>query len=95
MQLHVPRQWHALGLRAEVYLKELLGVKRSMPVCRSCNWGGDSCPCGVDSLPNVASVDTAGDFFDQDWGEALGSKVLVHTKEVDLGALNLLSVKNH
>ena len=34
-------------------------------------WGGDDYSGGVDCLPDIGEVDSAGDFFDEDWGEAL------------------------
>ena len=56
---------------------------------------GYSCARRVNSLPNIASIDTSRDFFDEDGGEALGSQVLVHAEEVDLGAHDFASVQLH
>jgi len=34
-------------------------------------WSGDDHSGSVDRLPDIGEIDSAGDFFDQYWGEAL------------------------
>ena len=41
-------------------------------------------PCRVNCLENALNIDTSGDLPDQDWGQTLGSQLLVDTEEVDL-----------
>ena len=73
-------------------INQLLGVETSVPVSGSGKWSWDCDSCGVDSLPDVALINTSCHFFDQDWCETLRSEILVDAKEVDLHKIFLFLV---
>jgi hypothetical protein len=55
-----------------------------MPVSSLGDGFGNDDTSSIDSLPDVVDVHSSGYFFDEDWSKSFGSKVLVHTKEIDL-----------
>jgi hypothetical protein len=38
-----------------------------VPIAGSSNWSWDNNTCGINSLPNVASVNSSSYFFNQNW----------------------------
>ena len=66
-----------------------------MIVSSSSNRGWDDHTSSVDSLPDVASVDSSSHFFDQNWGESLRSKGFMDTEEVDFSHGDFLSIYAH
>lgn len=56
-----------------------------MPVGRLGDRGRNDDAGGVNGLPDIVPIDTAGDFFDEDGREFLGSKGAMDAQEVDLG----------
>ncbi len=69
----------------KAHLIKLLPIQTPMKVPASANgrWQHDA-GC-VERLVDAVEVTAAGDFFDQYWGEALGTQLLVDAEEVNLG----------
>lgn len=63
-----------------------------MVVCGGGYWCGNDNTSGVNSLPSVTSIDSSGNFLDENWGKLLGSQGLVNTEEVDLSHELLLTI---
>ena len=70
----------------------LLGVEAPVEVSGVAVRRGDHDSSSVSSLPDASSVGPPSHFFDQDWGQPLGSQLLVHAEEVYLNHFNLLSI---
>jgi hypothetical protein len=66
-----------------------------MIVSSSGNRSWDDNTGSVDSLPNIASVDSPSHLFDQNWSESLSSKGFMDTEEIDLCHGDFLSVNTH
>ena len=66
-----------------------------MIVSSSGNRGWNDHSSSVDSLPDIASVDSSSNFFDQNWGESLRSKGFMDTQEVNLCHGDFLSINAH
>lgn len=67
----------------------------SVPVGGFCDWGWDDDTSCVDGLPDVASIDTSGNFLNQSWSQSLGPKVLMNTQKVYFSHQLLLTVHIH
>ena len=92
VELEVGRLAHGCWFRREAYIKQLLWVQASVPVCGSAEGGGDFSTCRVNSLEDSFQVNASSYFFDEDWGKSLCSQSCVDTQEVDLCRLNVDSI---
>ena len=66
-----------------------------MPVGSSGNRRRDQGSCSVNSLPDIASIDTTCDLLDEDRCQTLGSKALVYAEEVDFSTHDLPPIEHH
>ena len=68
---------------AETNVDELFRVEVTVEVAGGGDGGGNVAASSVDGLPNVSQVDTTSDFLDEDGSEALITKALGDTEEVN------------
>mmetsp|Transcript_39085 Transcript_39085/g.70547 ORF Transcript_39085/g.70547 Transcript_39085/m.70547 type:complete len:300 (+) Transcript_39085:641-1540(+) len=66
-----------------------------MPVTTLGHWAGEHDACRVNCLPDALAIHSPSDLLDENWGEALRSKLLVNTQEVDLCHLARLVIHLH
>lgn len=78
------------GKRAEANLVQLLPVECAVVVAAGADGLGEDDAGGVQALPDLVEVAAAGDFLDEDGGEALAAELLVDGQEVNLGAHDVL-----
>ena len=72
------------GQTGEVDFVQLEPVERAVVVAAGADWPGQDDAGRVNGLGDALEVGLAGDFLDEDGGEALGAEFLVDAEEVDL-----------
>lgn len=86
---------HALGKVTEAHIDQLLRVQVSMPVSSASNRSREGLASGIDSLPDVPEVDSAGDLLNQNRRKSLLSEPLMSAKEVNLSHGDILTLNSH
>jgi hypothetical protein len=76
--------------RGEADVVQLLPVDCAVEVAACGHGSGKQGADGVDGLEGAFDVAAAGDFLDEDRGEAFGAQFLVYAEEVDFGAVERL-----
>lgn len=91
----VTGQRHASLKRGELYVNQLFAVDVAVPVSRMTEGRGDGWASSINSLPNLLTVNSAGDLFDQHRCQFLRSQLCVYTEIVNLTHLNFFAIRDN